>query len=79
MSVFCYASVNSTCVQPHPPGYRGAFARLVSPRGGAFANFALPGAGQAYSRCYACISSFLIKPKLHSAIGATDVNQRFGY
>ena len=25
-----------------PPGYCGAFARLVSPRGGAFANFALP-------------------------------------
>ena len=26
-----------------PPGYCGAFARLVSPGGGAFANFALPG------------------------------------
>ena len=26
-----------------PPGYRGAFARLVSPGGEAFANFALPG------------------------------------
>ena len=25
-----------------PPGYCGAFARLVSPDGGAFANFALP-------------------------------------
>ena len=28
---------------PPPPGYCGAFARLVSPRGGAFANFTLPG------------------------------------
>ena len=28
---------------PSPPGYCGAFARLVSPRGGAFANFTLPG------------------------------------
>ena len=27
----------------HPPGYCGAFARLVSPGGGAFANFVLPG------------------------------------
>ena len=41
------ASVNSTCAQPHPPphppGHFGAFARHVSPGGGAFANFALPG------------------------------------
>ena len=28
---------------PPPPGYCGAFARLVSPGGGAFAIFALPG------------------------------------
>ena len=28
---------------PPPPGYCGAFARLVSPGGGAFANCALPG------------------------------------
>ena len=27
---------------PLPPGYCGAFSRLVSPRGGAFANFAPP-------------------------------------
>ena len=27
---------------PPPPGYCGAFARLVSPGGGVFANFALP-------------------------------------
>ena len=46
---FVYASVNSTCAQhpPLPPGYCGAFSCLVSPggssRGGAFANFALPG------------------------------------
>ena len=41
----CNASVNSSCEQPPPPpqGYRGAFARLFSPGGGAFANFALPG------------------------------------
>ena len=44
------ASVNSTCAQPPPPpppppppGHFGAFARHVSPGGGAFANFALPG------------------------------------
>ena len=37
------ASVNSTCAPPPPPrlGYCGAFACLVSPGGGAFAN---PGA-----------------------------------
>ena len=32
----CYASVNSSCAQPPsppPPGYCGAFARLVSPGG----------------------------------------------
>ena len=28
-----------------PPGYCGAFAHLVSPGVGAFANFALPGKG----------------------------------
>ena len=33
--------------QFNPPGYRGAFARLVSPGGGALANFALPG-GRAF-------------------------------
>ena len=122
-----YALVNSTCAQD-PPGYCGAFARLVSPGGGAFANFALPG-GRAFanpgaipevltrtrfpiriwlhrrfywkksrlahlsrtlkdrnklkrvvkacSRFYACVSSLLIKPELHSEIGAIDVNQRF--
>ena len=43
-SILTYASVNSTCDQPppHRPCYCGAFARLVSPGGGAFANFALP-------------------------------------
>ena len=39
------ASVNSTCAQP-PPGNCGAFARLVSPGDGAFANDALPGGWQ---------------------------------
>ena len=47
-----YASVNSTYAQPPPPapasGYCGAFTRLVSLGGGAFANFALPG-GWAYT------------------------------
>ena len=38
-----YASVNSTCAQPPPPGNCGAFAHLVCPGGGAFANVALPG------------------------------------
>ena len=43
--LFTYASVNSTCAQPPPPpGYCGAFLRLVNPGGGAFAAFALPGA-----------------------------------
>ena len=32
---------------------------------------------KACSRFYACISSLLIKPELHSEIGAVDVNQRF--
>ena len=31
----------------------------------------------AWARFYACISSLLIKPELHSEIGAIDVNQRF--
>ena len=39
--------VNSSCTHllppSPPPGYCGPFARLSSPRGGAFANFALPG------------------------------------
>ena len=39
------AAVNSSCAQPPPPsGYCGAFARLVTPGGGAFENFTLPGA-----------------------------------
>ena len=39
------ASVNSTCAQPLSlrSGHFGAFAHHVSPGGGAFANFALPG------------------------------------
>ena len=31
---------------------------------------------KACSRFYACISSLLIKPELHSEIGAIDVKQR---
>ena len=31
-----------TAPSPHPPGYCRAFARLVTPRGRTFANFALP-------------------------------------
>ena len=34
-----------TALPPPPPGYCEAFAALVSPGGGAFANFVLPGAG----------------------------------
>ena len=41
-------SVNSSYAQhppppSHPLGFCGAFARLVSPAGGVFANFVLPG------------------------------------
>ena len=32
---------------------------------------------KACSRFYACVSSLLITPELHSEIGAIDVNQRF--
>ena len=32
---------------------------------------------KACSRFYACVSSLLIKPELHSEIGAIDVNERF--
>lgn len=41
------ASVNSSCA--HPPPSCGAFVRLVSPGGGAFANFALRG-GRTFAR-----------------------------
>ena len=42
--LYVYASINSTYAQhPPPPGYCGAFARLGSPGGWAFANFVLPG------------------------------------
>ena len=37
----------------------------------------LKGHVKACSWFYACISSLLIKPELHSEIGAIDVNQRF--
>ena len=40
-----YASVNSSCAHPPPPGNCGAFACLVSPGGGALANLAWPGVG----------------------------------
>ena len=39
-----YQSIPAAPTSPPPlPGYCGPFARLCSPRGGAFANFALPG------------------------------------
>ena len=38
----------STAAPLPPPGYCGAFARLVSPGAGAFANFAPPG-GRAFA------------------------------
>ena len=43
-----YASVNSSCAHPPPPGNWGAFACLVSPGGGALANLARPG-GRAFA------------------------------
>ena len=45
--VLLNGSTNSSCAQsPTPnPGLMGAFVRLVSPGGGAFAKFALPLAG----------------------------------
>ena len=43
-----YASVNSNCALPLPPGNCGAFARLVSPGDGALANLARPG-GRAFA------------------------------
>ena len=41
------ASINSSGAHPppHPPGNRGAFAHVVSPRGGVFAILSQPGAG----------------------------------
>ena len=43
-----YQSIPAALSTPPPPGYLGAFARLVSPGGGAFANFVLPG-GRAFA------------------------------
>ena len=40
-----HQSIPAASSTPPPPGYCGAFARLVIPGGGAFANFVLPGAG----------------------------------
>ena len=42
-SSIMHQSIPAAPSTPPPPGYCGAFARLVSPGGGAFANFALPG------------------------------------
>ena len=76
-----YASVNSSCAQPPPPppspppGYCRAFARLVSPEDEAFANFAK--FVKACSRFYACISSLLIKPELHSENGSYRLESTF--
>ena len=50
--IYCAVVLRYSCVMhqsipappsPPAPGYCGAFAGLVSPRGGAFANFVLPG------------------------------------
>ena len=127
MSVFCYASVNSTWAQPPPPTF-GLLRGICPPcqsRGWGICKFCTargpgicqpPGHSRAFdthavsyqnittqkvllekkqigssvkdrnklkrvvkacSRFYACISSLLIKPELHSEIGAIDVNQRF--
>ena len=105
-----YLWISQIQLRPAPLGYCGTFVRLVSPGGGAFANFVLPGPRafcqpqafdthtisyqnittqrillekqadwlivkdgkklkrivKACSRFYACISSLLIKPELHS-------------
>ena len=58
-----------------PPGYCRAFARLVSPEDEAFANFAK--FVKACSRFYACISSLLIKPELHSENGSYRLESTF--
>ena len=43
-SVIMHQSISAAPSAPPPPGgYCGAFARLGSPEGGAFANFVLPG------------------------------------
>ena len=54
---------------PPPPGYCGAFARLVSTGGGVFANFALPG-GWAFANPRAILefltrTRFPIRIELH--------------
>ena len=47
LPVFCLLNLMHQSIppapNPPPPGNCGAFARLVSPGGGVFANFALPG------------------------------------
>ena len=48
MKRYNYASVNSSCVHPPPPGNCGAFAHPVSSGGGALANLARPG-GRAFA------------------------------
>ena len=49
MFLLIYQSIPpAPSLSPPPPGYSRAFARLVSPGGGAFANFALPG-GQVFA------------------------------
>ena len=47
-TIFMHQSIPAAPSTPPPPGYCGAFARLVSPGGGAFANFVLPG-GRAFA------------------------------
>ena len=48
MKDLCISQFQVRPAPPPPPGYCGAFARLVSPGGGAFANFVLPG-GRAFA------------------------------
>ena len=43
MYTFVVLCISQFYLRPAPPGYCGAFARLVSPEGGASANFAFPG------------------------------------
>ena len=46
--LLCISQFQLRPAPPPTPGYCRAFARLVSPRGGAFANFGLPG-GRAFA------------------------------
>ena len=108
-AVYRYLCISQFHLRPAPPpGYCGAFARLVSPGGWGICKFCTargpgicqpPGHSRAFDThavSYQNITTqkvllekkqigssvkdrnkLLIKPELHSEIGAIDVNQRF--